>query len=155
MATARSARSIRPGISWPPFRRVLVVNEPGRSNAAALGLAHGLVERENAALTVVSVAPQAPSTLGCAGSAVPFNRAVCQTVVTELDQAREKLGPAAAHTTFRMLVEGVDPTLDEWCEQGGFDLILLPARRRPFRSLKHPRAAPLMRSGAEVRVVKP
>lgn len=155
MSTARSKRLTRPALSWPPFRRVAVVTEPGRAAAATLRLARRLVEQENASLAVVSLAPQVANSLGCTGSAVPYNRAVCQTVVHELEQARDALGEAAAHATFRVLVEGVDPPLVRWCEEAGFDLILLPARRRPLRSLKHPLAARLQRTGATVQIVRP
>ena len=84
-----------------------------------------------------------------------YNRAVCEAVADELEQARARLGDAADHATFKMLVEGVDPPLERWSEAGGFDVILLPARRRPLRSLKHPVAARLKRqTDAEVRIVR-
>jgi K+-sensing histidine kinase KdpD len=134
---------------------VLVVTEPGRAAAAALRVARRLVEQEHASLTVVSLAPQVTNSHGCAGSVVPYNRAVCQTAAHELEQAREELGEAAAHSTFRVLVEGVDPPLVRWCEEAGFNLILLPARRRPLRALKHPLAARLRQTGARVQVVRP
>lgn len=137
-----------------PFRRVLVVCEPGRASAAALELGRQLVEQEHASLTVVGVAPQAPSGPRCGGSAVLYNSAVCQAVAEELEQARAALAEAAAHTTFRLLIEGADPPLASWIRAAGFDLILLPARRRPLRSLKHPAAAPLMKgTDAELRLV--
>jgi hypothetical protein len=132
-----------------------VVHEPARAGVAVLALARRLVEQEHAALTVVSTAPQAPSGPRCGGSAVQYNRAVCEAVADELEQARARLGDAADHATFKMLVEGVDPPLERWSEAGGFDVILLPARRRPLRSLKHPVAARLKRqTDAEVRIVR-
>jgi hypothetical protein len=132
-----------------------VLNEPGPATAAVLDVARQLVEQADAALTVVSVVPQAPSGPRCGGSALEYNSAVCQTVAEELERARAALGEAAAHATFKMLIEGVDPPLEVWSAAAGFDLILLPARRRPLRSLKHPHAARLSRqTGAEVRIIE-
>jgi len=144
-----------PDVRWPPFRRILVLHEPGRAAAAALALGRNLVEQEHASLTVVSVVPQAPSGPRCGGSARQYNRAVRETVAEELRRARAALGEAAPHATLTMLIEGVDPPLERWSRLAGFDLILLPARRRPLRSLKHPEAARLRReAGAQVRIVR-
>jgi nucleotide-binding universal stress UspA family protein len=139
---------------WPPFRRVLVVYEPARETAVAIELARRLIEREHAALTVLSVVPQAPSGPRCGGSAFEYNWALRASAERELEQARAALGEHAAHANFELLVEGIDPPLAEWCAASGFDLILLPARRRPLRSLKHPDAARLRRhTAAEIRIV--
>jgi hypothetical protein len=113
-----------------------------------------MVEQEHASLTVVSVVPQAASGPRCGGSAREYNSALRETAAAELAGARAALGESAAHTTFELLVEGADPALPEWCAAREFDVILLPARRRPLRSLGHPAAARLRRqTGAEVRIV--
>jgi hypothetical protein len=51
-------------------------------------------------------------------------------------------------------VQDKDPPLAAWIAAGGFDVVLLSARRRPLRRAKHPAADRLGRStGAEVRIV--
>jgi nucleotide-binding universal stress UspA family protein len=140
---------------WPPFRRVLVVYEPARAAAAAIEFARRLIEDEHAAVTVVSVVPQAPSGPRCGGSAIEYNRALRASARDELEQARAALGEHAPHASFELLVESVDPPLADWCAAAGFDLILLPARRRPLSSLKHPDARRLRhQTTAEVRVIE-
>jgi hypothetical protein len=135
-------------------KRVVVVFEPGHAGAAALELARELVERERATLTVVSVVPQAASGSRCGGSALEYNSMVRDTVAHELDQAREQIAPISGQTAFELLIEGADPPLHEFIAAAGFELILLPAHRRPLRSVKHPAAAALSRlPGAEVRIV--
>jgi hypothetical protein len=130
------------------------VHEPARASVAALELARRLIEQEHAALTVLSMVPQAPSGPRCGGSALEYNQALRESAEHELEQARVELGEQAAHASFELLIEGVDPPLSEWCAASGFDLILLPARRRPLRALKHPDAARLRRrTTAEVRIV--
>jgi nucleotide-binding universal stress UspA family protein len=132
------------------------VYEPARAAAAAIELARRMIEHEHAALTVVSVVPQAPSGPRCGGSALEYNRVLRADAEAELEQARAALGEHAPHASFELLIEGVDPPLADWCAAAGFDLILLPARRRPLRSLKHPAAGRLRRqTAAEVRVVEP
>ena len=55
---------------------------------------------------------------------------------------------------FELLTEGADPPLHEWVTRTGADVVLLPSRRRPLRSAKHPAAAELRRStAAEIRIV--
>ena len=76
-------------------RKVLVLYEQGRAGAAAIDLARDLAEREKPTLTVVAVAPQAPSGPRCGNSALEYNEAVAESVAQDLDQARERLGPAA------------------------------------------------------------
>ena len=137
-------------------RRVLVLREPGAAGAEALDIARELDLHQSATVTVVAVAPQAPSGPRCGGSALEFNAAVRETVAEELDQARERLGHAAGRTDYVLLVEGEDPPLEEWIAVGGFDLVLLPARRRLLRTPGHPAAARLRTmSGAEVQIVQP
>ena len=145
-----------PTVPRPSGRRVLVLYEPGRSGEAVLALARELAITERAALTVAGFVPQANPGRGCIGSPADYNRAVRDTVQRELAEAREGLGEAADRAMFVLLVEGRDPPLQDWSAEIGFDVILLPARRRPMRSLKHPAAAGLKRrTGADVRVVGP
>jgi nucleotide-binding universal stress UspA family protein len=133
--------------------RVLVLFEPGRGGLAALDEACELALNWRAALTVVGVAPQARSGQ-CTGPAAGYNDAVADTVVMELEQARKRLGEFGVDASYRLLIERTSPSLDEFAANGGFDLVLLPARRRPFRAAGHPAAKQL--SGAcvaEVRVI--
>jgi hypothetical protein len=83
-----------------------------------------------------------------------YNRAVCEAAEAELCQARKELGPVAERASFKVLVQNRDPPLAAWIAAGEFDVVLLPARRRPLRRWKHPAAEPLRRStSAEVRVI--
>jgi hypothetical protein len=135
-------------------RHVAVLHEPGQTGVAALDLARELDLRQGAAVTVVAVAPSAPSGPRCGGSALDFNAAVRDVVADELDQARTRLGHAAGRTSYVLLVEGKDPPLQEWMAAQRFDVILLPARRRLLRSPGHPVAGRLRGvTDAEVRVV--
>jgi hypothetical protein len=134
--------------------RVVVLYEPGRSGLAALDLARRLVLAEGCMLTVVAVAPQDARMCCGAGSAVDYNRAVRDAADCELQDACELLGPVGKRASFRLLVQDKDPPLTAWVAGGEFDLVLLPARKRPLRREKHPAADQLCRStGAEVRVV--
>jgi nucleotide-binding universal stress UspA family protein len=137
--------------------RVLVLYEQGRGGSAAIDLARELVERENADLTVVGVAPQAPSGARCGNSAIEYNEMVADSVAGDLNQARERLGQAAERAAFVLLIDGADQTLEQLAASGGFDLVLLPARRRALRrGGRHPEAGRLRLSvGAEVRIVEP
>ena len=134
---------------------ILVLYEHGRAGAAAIDLARELAEGRNATLTVVGIAPQAPSG-PCGNSAVDYNEAVADSVAHDLEQARERLGASAACAAFVLLVDGVDQTLEQLTRSGGFDLVLLPAHRRPFRKPGHPAAGALSGvRGAEIRIVEP
>jgi nucleotide-binding universal stress UspA family protein len=136
--------------------RVLVLCEHGRAGAAAIDLARHLAEFGHAMLTVVAVAPQAPSGPRCGNSAVEYNRAVAESVAQDLDRARERLAAAAERAEFLLLIDGADQTLEQLARSGGFDLVLLPARRRPLRAASHPDASRLGRiAGAEIRIVAP
>jgi nucleotide-binding universal stress UspA family protein len=136
--------------------RVLVLCEQGRAGAAAIDLAREFAEKENASLTVVAIAPQAPSGPRCGNSAVEYNEAVADSVARDLDRARERLGSAAERAGFVLLIDGADQTLGQLARSGGFDVVLLPARRRPFRRPGHPAAAELSGvAGAEIRIVAP
>ncbi|MBV9165230.1 MAG: hypothetical protein JO342_03650 [Solirubrobacterales bacterium] len=141
--------------SAPAGPRVLVLHEPGPAGTAALDLARELDLQEGASLTVVAVVPTAASGSRCGGSALEFNAIVKESVTNELDGARQRLGQAAGRTSFELLVEGEDRSPEEWIAAGGFDLVLLPARRRPLRGSGHPAAARLRRAtDAEVRIVQ-
>jgi len=136
--------------------RVLVLCEHGRAGAAAIDLARDLAELEHALLTVVAVAPQAPSGPRCGNSAIEYNEAVADSVARDLARARERLGSAAERAAFVLLKDGADQTLAQLAQSGGFDLVLLPARRRPLRAAGHPEASRLARvAGAEIRIVAP
>src|SRR5215475_6500161 len=121
------------GSSVRSVERVLVVCEHSRAGDAAIELARDLAETRHAALTLVGLAPRAPSGPRCGNSAVEYNQALADSVARDLDRARERLGGAAGGTTFVLLIEGADQTLEQFAHSGGFDLVLLPARRRLLR----------------------
>ena len=134
--------------------RVLVLCEHSRAGTAAIEFARELAENEHVSVTVVGVAPQAPSGSRCGNSATEFNDAVADSVVQDLERARAQLGPVAERACFRLLVEGVPPSLSQLATDGGFDLVLLPAHRRPMRAAYHPEAKRLEQvPGAEIRIV--
>jgi hypothetical protein len=135
-------------------QRVLVVLEPGRNGAAALELARQVAYDEHAAVTIVGVAPRAMSGARCGNSAIDYNAAVADAVSSEIAQACEQLREASVDASGRLLVESTDDVLARFTEAGAFDLILLPARRRPLRASDHPAARRLRQiGGAEVRLV--
>jgi nucleotide-binding universal stress UspA family protein len=137
-------------------KRMLVVFEPGRSGAAALELARDLVEREGATLTVVGVAPQGMSGARCGNSAHDYNLAIQDSVAGDLDHARAWLEEFGARASYELLIDRVPPSLDEFAAAGRFDLVLLPARRRPMRAPGHPAVERLRRAtGAEIQVIAP
>lgn len=137
--------------------RVLVLCEHSRAGDATIDLAHDLAEGSDATLTVVGLAPQAPSGPRCGNSAIEYNEALTDSVARDLDRARERLGAAGGGATFVLLIEGADQTLEQLAHSGGFDLVLLPARHRPLRRTPyHPQAARLrVTAGAEIRIVAP
>ncbi|HTT30215.1 MAG TPA: universal stress protein [Solirubrobacteraceae bacterium] len=138
--------------------RILVLYEHGRAGAAAIDLARHLAEFDRVTLTVVGIAPHAPSggRARCAHSPVEYNEAVADSVAHDLDDARERLGAAAERAAFVLLVDGADQTLEQLARSGGFDLVLLPAHRRPFRKPGHPAASELSGvPGVEIRIVEP
>jgi hypothetical protein len=104
-------------------------------------------------LTVVGVAPQVARGPRCGYSPDAYNGAVRDAAVQELAQARARLGDVGRRSRFELLVEGKDLPLEDWSASAGFDLAVLPARRRPLRSPGHPAAAPLTRAGAEVWII--
>jgi hypothetical protein len=133
--------------------RILVVFEPGRAGKAALVRARSLAEQGHSTVTVVSVVPQAPIATRCGCAPVDYNAAVRDAAADELKRAREQLPTIAERASFKLLIDGTDPALEAWTAAAGFDLVLLPARRRPLRAPGHPAAAALRRAGAEVEVV--
>jgi nucleotide-binding universal stress UspA family protein len=136
--------------------RVLVLCEHSRAGAAAIDLARELAELEEASVTVVAIAPQAPSGPRCGNSATEYNAVVAESVVEDLERAQERLAGAARRAKFVLLVDGADQTLEQFARSGGFDLVLLPARRRPLRGPYHPEAQRLEHiAGAEIRIVAP
>ncbi len=139
--------------------KVLVLYEHSRAGAAAIDLARELAVQGSPGLTVVAIAPRAPSGPRCGNSALEYNEAVADSVAQDLEQAKERLGEpgAAASAAFVRLVEGTDQTLEQFARSGGFDLVLLPAHRRPLRrGAYHPEAARLTLSAdAEIRIVGP
>jgi nucleotide-binding universal stress UspA family protein len=135
--------------------RVLVLYEQSRAGAAAIDVARDLAELDKATVTVVGVAPQAPSGPRCGNSALDYNEAVAESVVHDLERARERLGEWAAHAHFRLLIEGAEPSFAQFASKGAFDLVLLPARRRLLRAAHHPEASRLKQiAGAEIRIVE-
>ena len=137
-------------------KRMLVVFEPGRSGAAALELARDLVEREGATLTVVGVAPQGMSGARCGNSAHDYNLAIQDSVAEDLDHARAWLEEFGARASYELLIDRVPPSLDDFAAAGRFDLVLLPARRRPMRAPGHPAAERLRRAtGVDIQVIAP
>ena len=118
--------------------RVLVVFEPGRAGAATINTARELIG-EGRELTVVCVAPQASSGPRCGHSALDYNDALIDATRADLHAARELLGDVGHAAAFELLLDGVDPPVHELAARDRFDLVLLPARRRPLRSCKHPR----------------
>jgi hypothetical protein len=146
-----STGAMRSDAITPAGRRVVVLYEPGRTGSAALELARRLVALAGTPLTVVSIAPQDTRICCGAGSAIDYNRAVCETSEAELRQAWKLLGPVAEQASFEVLVQGRDPPFAAWITAGHFDVVLLPARRRPLRRAKHPEADQL-RGSATIEV---
>lgn len=138
-----------------PAERVLVLFESGRGGGSALAVGRELALEHAARLTVVCVAPQAASGARCGNSALDFNRAIADDAARDLDLACERLASAGVGATYKLLVEGKDPTLPEFASEREFDLVLLPARRRLLGGHRHPEAARVSRAcGVAVRVVR-
>ena len=134
-------------------KRILVLFEPGRAGVAAVELAREIAQSEQATVTVVAVAPQAPASRGCIISAADYNAAVRDAVAADLERVEEMLWCIGPRADCRALIERTDPSLEEYVTTEGFDLVLLPGHRRPLRSIKHPAAGAVARAGAEVRIV--
>jgi nucleotide-binding universal stress UspA family protein len=136
----------------PSARRILVLFEPGRAAVAAVELAREMAEREGALVTVVGVAPKAPTLAGCGPSGKAYDAAVRDSVAGDLERAEQMLWSLGPRAECRLLVQGDDPPLGEYVAAERFDLVLLPARRRPLRA-KHPAVKTLAHAGTEVRIV--
>ncbi len=137
--------------------RIAAVCEPGRSGLAALAeaIAEAATPGQKTELTVVAIVPQAAGPRCCGVSVTAYNRAVRDDAAAELDEAAQLLGRDAEDTTFVLLLEGRDPPLREWVVHRGFDLVLLPARRRAQRAPGHPAMRRLRHlANVEVRIVK-
>lgn len=140
--------------------RVLVLFESGRGGAAALELAAEAALARPTVLTVVCIAPQAMSGSRCGNSALEYNQALAESTATDLESARRRLAQLGVAASYELLIEGANRSpvpfrvLAEFAATGRFDLVLLPARRRPLLPAAHPAAGALSRvAGAEVRVV--
>jgi hypothetical protein len=135
-------------------KRVLLLYEASRRGVAIVDLARGLAESERLALTVVAMVPHAPTGSRCGNSAHDYNAALVDAVARDLDDVRARLGEAGEGASFEMLVDGTEPSLEEFATLGGFDLVLLPARRGLLRAPRHPAADGLRRATrATVQVV--
>ncbi|MFZ0972464.1 MAG: hypothetical protein WAN22_09570, partial [Solirubrobacteraceae bacterium] len=66
--------------------------EHSRAGAAAIDHARELAEEGSPGLTVVAIAPRAPSGPRCGNSALEYNEAVADSVAQDLEQAKERLG---------------------------------------------------------------
>ena len=134
--------------------RVLVLYERGACGERTLDHARELIQGQDGQLTVVTVAPRDTRVRGTGVSARDYNDAVRESAQRELDEARVRLGPLAERIAFEVVVEGGASSLAGWAADGGFDIVLLPARRRLFRRRTHPLAAALREAtAAEVRVI--
>jgi hypothetical protein len=133
----------------------MVLYERGATGDAAVQCARELAQASGASLTLVGIVPQAEGGAPrCGGSAYLYNLAVMEQVADELHAAKRHLREFADEARIELLIEGADPPLVDWTAAHEFDTILLPARRRPLRSAKHPDAARLLRgTSAEVRVI--
>jgi hypothetical protein len=140
--------------------RVLVLFECGRGGDAALELAAAQALAQPTALTVVCVAPQGMSGSRCGNSALEYNQVVAESTAEDLRSARQRLADLGVTASYELLIEGADRSpvpfrvLADFAAAGGFELVLLPARRRQLRTRSHPAAGALSRvAGAEIRVV--
>jgi nucleotide-binding universal stress UspA family protein len=153
------SRAPTPIAAQPPpalaGKRILVLFESGRAGTAAIDFARQLAVHDRSTVTVVTVVPQATMAPRCGCGPTDLNAMVRDAAADELEQAQEQLYEIGDRAAFVPLIEGTDPPLHEFVAAAGFELIVLPARRRPLRSTKHPAAAALSRTGAEVQIVDP
>lgn len=133
--------------------RMAVLYERGRNGATALFEASEVAARSGAELTVVVLVSQLTASRRCGESPEAYNCALLTAASSELHEAAH--APSVPDgTRFRLLIEGHDPPLKAWLEQGDFDLMLLPSRRRVLRSPGHPAARRLRHlARCDVRVV--
>ncbi len=128
--------------------RMAVLIEAGHRADAAIAEAVALAGSEPISATLVAVVPHARGR-GCAVSATPLNEAIEQAAGVDLWNAGQRLGDCDR----RILRDGLDPSLLEWVAAEGFDLVLLPRRRRRAHG-GHPEAARLRAvPGLQVRVL--
>ncbi|HXR29285.1 MAG TPA: hypothetical protein VN772_06865 [Solirubrobacteraceae bacterium] len=140
-------------LRWRRGQRVLALCEPGRSGAATLAEAGRLIETDAAEVTVAASAPQDTASGCCAVYTYAYNRCVREDTAAALGEARRMLGACAERARFVLLVQGRDPSLPAWVAEQDFELVLLPAHRRLWRS-RHPAERGLRRiCGAEIRVI--
>lgn len=128
--------------------------EAGRAGVAAVELAREIASDGQTTVTLVGIVQRPPTVRGCLPSGAALDAAVRDAVARDLERAGRLLGAIGSRGECRLLVEGADPSLEEFVAQGRFDLVLLPAHRRPLRSSNHPAAAALRCLGAEVRIVE-
>lgn len=134
--------------------RVLVLYEQGPSGSRAIDHARELMHAQGGQLTVVTVVTKDTRVRGTGVSARDYNDAVRDSAGRDLDEARRLLGSLAERSVFEVVVEAGKTSLASWAVDGGFDVILLPARRRLFSRQAHPVASALRGStAADVRVV--
>jgi hypothetical protein len=136
--------------------RVAVLFEPGRNGAAALDAASEWAATSGAEMTVVVLAPQVSASRGCVPSPTALNCAILDTASLELREAAQMVPDLPLNVRYRVLVEHADPPLRKWVEAEQFDVVMLPARRRPFAPVapRHPAVRKLRRiAGCDVRVV--
>jgi hypothetical protein len=136
--------------------RIAVLLEPGRRGAAALEHAAGLGAKPTSEVTIVALAPRVETVCrSCGGvSARAYNCAVRDEVAEQLQAALAGLAVASERLRGKVLVEGIDPSLEQWVTQEGFDLVLLPARHSLPHTRRHPTAGLLRRcTDATVQVV--
>ena len=137
-------------------RRVAVVIEPGRSGQAALARAAELAA-DKADVTLVATVPQTTTSCRHCGGVSPdvYKRAVRDDVAKDLQHAATRLKLPAGGPNVKLLVEGSDLPLVDWIAHGGFDAVLLPARRSGLRFGSHPIERSLRGlTGTEVQIVK-
>jgi hypothetical protein len=123
------------------WRQIAVLVEPGRSGEAALERAVALALEHEAELGLVAFAPQAEPPRCQGPSPQGFNDAVRDAATGELAAAGARVQRSCGLTpALSLLVEGRDPPFEQWVDEHGIELVLLPARRPFVGHPRHPRA---------------
>lgn len=131
--------------------RIAVVFQSGKSGSAALREAAKLA-RSGCELHVVTLAPQAERAKCCRSQCEgPYNIAVKEEAVLELDEARSILGSVAEEATFEVLEGSPEPPFAHWVAENGFGLVVLPRARLTLGG--SPFARSLRKTQADVRLV--